>query len=116
MLTASQLSRSGRAIRRYFFFFFGFFFSFRMFWPFATGSPPLVGLFDYRCPGGPQTRRKTRRRAAQAAACATVGPSPRSVVRRMSRGSCREGPGAVHGLTVVPHHQIADPPLVGIDE
>jgi hypothetical protein len=35
LLTASQLSRSGRAIRRYFFFFFGFFVSFRMLLPFA---------------------------------------------------------------------------------
>src|SRR5262247_3998363 len=41
MLIASQLSRSGRLIRRYFFF-FGFFFSFRMPVPFAMGSPPLV--------------------------------------------------------------------------
>src|SRR6266850_7348497 len=40
LLTASQLSRSGRAIRRYFFF-FGFFFSFRIPVPFATRSPPL---------------------------------------------------------------------------
>jgi len=44
MLTASQLSRSGRAIRRYFLVFFGFFFSFRMPVPFAMDSPPLVGL------------------------------------------------------------------------
>jgi len=43
MLIASQLSRSGRLIRRYFFFFFfGFFFSFRMPVPFAMESPPLV--------------------------------------------------------------------------
>src|SRR5215831_14249303 len=41
MLIASQLSRSGRLIRRYFFF-FGFFFSFRMLVPFAMESPPLV--------------------------------------------------------------------------
>jgi hypothetical protein len=41
LLTASQLSRSGRAIRRYFFF-FGFFFSFRIPVPFAMRSPPLV--------------------------------------------------------------------------
>jgi hypothetical protein len=41
MLIASQLSRSGRLIRRYFFF-FGFFFSFRMPVPFAMESPPLV--------------------------------------------------------------------------
>ena len=41
MLIASQLSRSGRFIRRYFFF-FGFFFSFRMPVPFAMESPPLV--------------------------------------------------------------------------
>jgi hypothetical protein len=44
MLTASQLSRSGRVIRGYFLVFFGFFFSFRMPVPFAMGSPPLVGL------------------------------------------------------------------------
>jgi hypothetical protein len=42
MLIASQLSRSGRLIRGYFFFFFGFFFSFRMLVPFAMDSPPLV--------------------------------------------------------------------------
>src|SRR6266852_3270667 len=102
MLTASQLSRSGRAIRRYFFFFFGFFFSFRMFWPLAMGSPPLVGLFgdyNYRCPGG---QRHGRSVAAERGA---------THVARLVR---REGPGAVHGLTVVPHHQITHPPLVGI--
>src|SRR3989440_832444 len=42
LLMASQLSRSGRGIRRYFFSFFGFFFSLRMPLPFAMGSPPLV--------------------------------------------------------------------------
>jgi len=40
MLIVSQLSRSGRLIQRYFFF-FGFFFSFRMPVPFAMESPPL---------------------------------------------------------------------------
>src|SRR5438445_11372447 len=44
LLTASQLSRSGRGIRRYFFSFFGFFFSLRMPLPLAMGSPPLVEL------------------------------------------------------------------------
>jgi hypothetical protein len=42
LLTPSQLSRSGRDIRRYFFVFFGFFFSFCMLLPFAielTSSP-----------------------------------------------------------------------------
>src|SRR5438445_4061316 len=41
LLTVSQLSRSGRAIRAYFFF-LGFFFSFRMPVPFAMSSPPLT--------------------------------------------------------------------------
>ena len=45
LLTASQLNRSGRAIRRYFFF-FGFFFSFRMPVPFAMSSPPLGSSRD----------------------------------------------------------------------
>src|SRR5713101_3720130 len=27
----------------------------------------------------------------------------------------REGPGTVHRATVVPHHQVADPPIVGVD-
>jgi hypothetical protein len=46
LLTASQLSRSERVIRRYFFFCFGFFFSLRMPVPFAMGSPPLVGSLE----------------------------------------------------------------------
>src|SRR6266850_1749924 len=47
LLMASQLSRSGRLIRTYFFGFFGFFFSFRIPVPFAMGSPPLIGLPDH---------------------------------------------------------------------
>jgi hypothetical protein len=38
--TASQLRRSERVTRGYFFSFFGFFFSFFMLRPFATCSPP----------------------------------------------------------------------------
>src|SRR6266849_10404997 len=120
MLTASQLSRSGRAIRRYFFFFFGFFFSFRMFWPLAMGSPPLVGLFgdyNYRCPGRPADEKEDEEKGRSGGGLrhgrSVAAERGATHVARLVR---REGPGTVHGLTVVPHHQITHPPLVGIDE
>ena len=42
----------------------------------------------------------------------------RTVVRRMSRTwrGVLEGRGAMHGAAVVPHHEIARPPFVAIDE
>src|SRR5262249_25377845 len=58
LLTASQLSRSGRVIRPYFF--LGFFFSFLMLLPFAMGSPPLAGLSgDCKRPGAGRKSRLT---------------------------------------------------------
>src|SRR6058998_3526062 len=81
MLTASQLSRSGRVIRRYFLVFFGFFFSFRMPVPFAMSSPPLVGFSSrrvlerlYRHAAGAEASRAFRGR----------GLTPRRAADRMS--------------------------------
>src|SRR5437867_13230139 len=88
MLTASQLSRSGRVIRRYFLVFFGFFFSFRMPVPFAMSSPPLVGFSSRRVP------ERLYRHAAGAeasrapnfvAAPQPAGPQPRDGLRRRPR-------------------------------
>src|SRR3989442_2607001 len=139
MLIASQLSRSGRLIRCYFFFFFGFFFSFRMPVPFAMGSPPLVNglamIIDTDAGGANQFLHVDGRQGPRVA---TAGSGRRSLAltpprlggglsdgrtvaleRRaahVARLVDRERPGAVHGLAVVPHHQVADPPLGGVDE
>lgn len=49
------------------------------------------------------------------AICRVVGPSPSSVVPRMSRTSLVfVASGPVHGLAVVPDHQIMLPPGVGV--
>src|SRR4030095_16451526 len=62
--TAGQLSGGGRAIRRYFFF-FGFFFSFRIPVPFAMRSPPLVDpLRDVLRQLEASTRVPTKRKSA----------------------------------------------------
>src|SRR5215470_7371991 len=44
----------------------------------------------------------------------TVAPERRAA--HVTRLVDRERPGAMHGLTVVPHHQVADLPLVGVHE
>lgn len=101
MLSASQLSRSRRLIRRYFFF-FGFFFSFRMLVPFATESPPLAnGLGD--SPGNYRYRRPEPRISTFTL---TVGPRPDTFVDAM--GTTTTPPARMRRWTRLEYERLID--------
>src|SRR5947209_19830611 len=100
MLTPSQLSRSGRAIRRYFFFFFGFFFSFRMFWPFATGSPPLMELTGIADARG-HFAQELSQRHEQAGRVVTLHGMAGTL--HLHPATVGQGPGQARGVLVVEH-------------
>ena len=65
-----------------------------------------------------QSCRSTPAAASGSLCWGAVMASPRMVVRRMSRTSCRSSiaAGAVHGRAVVPDHQVPLPPGMGISE
>src|SRR5437899_4527820 len=100
MLTPSQLSRSGRAIRRYFFFFFGFFFSFRMFWPFATGSPPLMELTGIAGARGHFAQELSQRHEQSSRVVTLHGMAGTLHLHPATVG---QGPGQALGVLVVEH-------------
>ena len=67
----------------------------------ATAPPGRVAWAVWPF-GAPHVKQSGRRPSAWCGAC------------RAARGRGRAG--AVHGLAVVPHHEVADPPLVRVDE